>query len=271
MGKHILQVADQRIRVLVPAVRILLHTLQDDLLQPDRDRRVVDAGRRDVVVHVSQRHRHRGIAGEGKLSGQHLVHGDAEGIDVAPLIREFPLRLFRGNIVDTAHGLGSAGSLGRYRAGNAEIRHLQVVVFRQNNVLRLDVAVDDAPRVGCLQAFRDLDREVHCFIGLQPALLVDIVLQGDALHQLHDDIVEVVFIDHVIIIHDIRMDQRAGCLRLHLELPDESIVRDKFLFQDLDRYIAVQFMTACPVNFGHAAAPDQVKDLIAVLEEYSRS
>ena len=102
---------------------------------------------------------------------QQLVEEDAEGIDVRPRVDvERPLGLLR------AHVLGGpdhrpvhreerlARRPDRGRLGDAEVDHLRVrlaVVGRDEDVRRLDVAVDETLRVGVLDGVADLGEELE--------------------------------------------------------------------------------------------------------------
>ena len=55
----------------------------------------------------------------------------------------------------------------------------------------LDVAVDDAAAVGMLQRLGDLRCKVQCLTPVERPLLLHILLEGDALDQLHHDVVDV--------------------------------------------------------------------------------
>ena len=52
--------------------------------------------------------------------------------------------------------------------------------------------MDYALIVGVLEGAEDLHGEMHRLLDAEPALLLDILLEGDALDILHDDILELV-------------------------------------------------------------------------------
>ena len=56
----------------------------------------------------------------------------------------------------------------------------------------LDVTVDDAAAVRVLKCLADLRGEVQGLAPVERALLLHILLEGNALDQLHDDVVDVV-------------------------------------------------------------------------------
>jgi len=71
--------------------------------------------------------------------------------------------------------------------------------------VRLDVAVDDAAAVRVLKRLGDLRGEVERFAPVELALLLHVLLERDALDELHDDIVDAVRMGHVVDAHDIGM------------------------------------------------------------------
>ena len=92
---------------------------------------------------------------EWNLPGDHLVQDDAEGIDVRPRVDPVSLDLFGRHVLGAAHeqaGLGKVFALGlRDVLHEAEVEHFDevrlVAVLDEEDVRRLEVAVDDAERV----------------------------------------------------------------------------------------------------------------------------
>ena len=92
--------------------------------------------------------------------------------------------------MDRAQGLLGQGAVpSGGDPGNAEIGHLDAAVPQHHDIVGLDVPMDDAPAVGMAQRLDDLGNEVQ---GLPPgqliALALHVLLQRDAVDQLHDDI-----------------------------------------------------------------------------------
>src|SRR5690606_28766815 len=90
---------------------------------------------------------------------------------------------------------GVAGDLaggGRARpldeGGQAEVDEDGVAVLAEEDVGRLDVAVDDAALVGCGQRLGDLVEDGSRLAESQRALAGQVVLQGDAGDVLHHDV-----------------------------------------------------------------------------------
>ncbi len=123
--------------------------------------------------------------------------------------------------MDRAQRLAGQRALGRGDAGDAEISHLDAAVLQNHDVVGLDVPVDDAPAVGVLQRLGDLGGEVK---GLPPAelnFLFQILLEGDALDQLHDDIVAVAGMGYVIDAYNVGVGEHRDRLRFRVEAAAE--------------------------------------------------
>ena len=96
--------------------------------------------------------------GERRLADEHLVQHAAEAVDVAPGVDVLAAeRLLRAHVVRRADGHAGLGQLLAaglaHRPRDAEVGD-QRVAAEQQDVLRLDVAVDDAALVGVLRAPR---------------------------------------------------------------------------------------------------------------------
>jgi hypothetical protein len=88
----------------------------------------------------------------------HLVQHHAQREDVRPVIERARLDLFGRHVGSRAHhhtggreqGRRPLGLIGRVRfhdLGQAEVEHLHSAVWRDHDVRRLQVAMDDAPVV----------------------------------------------------------------------------------------------------------------------------
>ena len=214
----------------IPVLGLQRHTLEDDLLQPRRDIGVQAGGLGRAAVDVLDGHRHRGFPVEGGPPGHHLVHHNAEGIDVRPAVGIAALGLFRGDIVDGAQGFLGQGVALAHDPGNAKIHHLDAAVFQHHDVVGLDVPVDNAPAVGVLQALGDLHGEVQGLLPIEDPLHLHILLQRDAVDQLHDQVVGIVRRGDVIDLDNVRVAQHRHGLALRPEPAAELIISRKFVF-----------------------------------------
>ncbi len=185
------QVLNHGIRRSVPLVRVAVHRLHADQLQ-----RLGDGG---VDVPRNQRHgaqmlyRHGDgtVALKGQPPREHFVQHHAGGVDVRAGINAVASRLLGGNVVYRAQGLlrQRLSRVGKTR--DAKVGDLHAAVTQHHDVLRLDVAVDDAAAVGVAQSAHDLRDEVQRFAPVHAAAPLHVLLERDAVDQLHDDVLKV--------------------------------------------------------------------------------
>ena len=89
------------------------------------------------------------------------------------------------------------------RPGDAEIRHLYFSVFRNNNILRLDITMDDMMLMCRFHTGHHLDRNADGLLRRYPTLLFYIIFQGNTVYQLHDHkiqspvLTDIVYIDYI--------------------------------------------------------------------------
>ena len=126
--------------------------------------------------HQLDQHRLGGRGAEGRFAAQHLVEHRAERVDVAPAVhRALGPGLLRAHVLRGAEreaGLGEPGSARLlHRECDAEVGEQRVAALQQD-VLRLDVAVDHALGVGVAQRFGHLDRDPDCVGHRELALAV---------------------------------------------------------------------------------------------------
>ena len=123
-----------------------------------------------------------GRPGERGLTRQHLVGDAAEGVAVGPAIEVLLARgLFRAHVVRSADrhpGLGERMASGRaHRARDPEVGHHRVAILEQD-VLRLDVAVDHPLAVGVRQRVGHFAGESEGVLKGKLLLAVEPVAEG---------------------------------------------------------------------------------------------
>ena len=208
---------------------------------------------------------HGAVALKGQAAREHLIEHDAGGVDVRARVGAVALRLLGRDVVDGAerllrHGVGGVG-----KTGDAEVRDLDAAVAQHHDVLRLDVAVDDAARMRVAQPFHNLCDEMQRLTPVQTPTPLHILLERDAVDELHDDILRLAAAD-VVDRDDIRVREHCDSLRLVAEAAAEVGVLGKVALEHLDRHEAVQAVALGLVDNGHAAAADELKQLIAVVQ-----
>ena len=121
--------------------------------------------RRRLLADVLQRDLEGVAAAERRVAGEHLIAGDAERVDVAAVIDGLALDLLGAHEQRRAHrGAGRREIDGLVRgeaARQAEVGHLRLALPGQQDVLRLDVAVDDPQLAGLVQGGRHLPHDAQ--------------------------------------------------------------------------------------------------------------
>ena len=161
-------------------------------------------------------------------------------------------------------GLGEPLVVRRQRPGDAEVGHQRVAVLREQHVLRLDVAVDDAVLVGVLQrsaASRgDPERVVHRQLraragaGRAATLALD---EGHGEPELAGRVAGVVHGE------DVRVLEAGGGLDLALEALGAERV-GQLGVQHLERDRALVPQIVGQEDRGHAAPPQLALEPVAV-------
>ena len=180
--------------------------------------------------------------------------------------------LLRAHVVRGAErepGLGHPAAGRRTeRQGNPEIRHHRAAVVEQD-VLRLDVAVDHAMPVGVVQGVGHRHRDPHRLLDAELGLPVEFGSQGLAVDERHDVVEEdltpyppLPFAERgsdrfagIEQRQDMRMLQRGRGLDLHHEALGADH-RGQLGLQDLEGDFAVVLEILGQVHRGHAALPD---------------
>ena len=248
------QVADG----LVTLRRVLLQAARDDGLGGGRHRAVERGGRRvdarrDALVQLAE-----GLGLERHVARQHLVEEDAERPDVRARVGPLAAQLFGRKIdgraddhADLRHGLAGLG------AGDAEIQQLDLPARGDLDVVRLDVAVDDAVLVDVFEGLADFLEHVERLVERELAQLADALGERLAVHVLHDDAGLALALDEVVERGDVRVLEARLDARLVEEALDgaEAVARVR---QRLDRHHAVDLRVDGPIHLSHPALAEVI-------------
>jgi hypothetical protein len=135
-----------------------------------------------------------------------------------------------------------------------------VAAFGDEDVCRLDVAVDNAFGVGRIEGVGNLDRQQQRGVGVKWTAC-DCVLEGEAVQKLHgDEGLRLVFLDQVLINlvngANVGMVQGRGGLGLALETGQGLGIFGHFVRKEFQGYEAVQLDVFRFVHDAHAAATE---------------
>ena len=230
-----------------------------------------------LVRDLFDRHLHHIVGVKGQMTGKHLVHHDAYGVDVAGAVGLVAFCLLRADIVDAAHCLAHQQLV--VCPGdpcNTKIHHPQLPVVQQHDVLGLDIPVDHPVCMGVFQCLEDLRDKVHRFPAAElSSPLVQVLPQGHAVHVFHDDILQIVVDRHVIDLDDVGMVQQRDRLGFVFEAADQIRVVRVFLPQHLyrhhraHRHRTVVSQHHCLVDVCHAAGADEFPDLVQPVQLFA--
>ena len=153
--------------------------------------------------------------------------------------------------------------MSRRQLGQAEVEELYLSALRDEDVGRLDVAMDDAVLVRGVERVGDLDAEVEDLVGLERPADDEPVLQRFAFHQLHDDEGLPVRLVDVVDRADVRVLERGSGPRLALEALERLRVPRDVLGKELQSDVAPQARVLGAVDDAHAAAAQLLDDPVA--------
>ena len=171
--------------------------------------------------------------------------------------------------MDAAQRLLGQCLVGVSQAGDAEVGHLYAAVPQYHDILGLDVPVDDAAAVSVAEAPHDLGDEVQRFPPVHLAPALHILLQGNAVDQLHDDVVDALGAGDIVNGDDIGMAELGDRKGFVPEAAAELGVLRQLTFQYFDGHKPVKAMTLGLIDIGHAAGADQLQQFIAVIQHFS--
>ena len=221
----------------------------------------------------------RAVAGEEPPAGQALEQADAERPEVGSRIDGGALGLLGRHVgrrpEDLAtHGGGESqgggvgrrphrviGDVGHQRLGQTEVEDLDVPGRGHLDVGGLEVAVDDALLVRCLEAFRDLQEERDRLVDRDRAAS-DAIGQRLAVDQLHDQEARGLLGLEPVQGGDVGVVERGQHPRLTLEPGEPLGVLCHRLRQHLDRNLAVESGVPGSVHHTHAARAEDGDDLV---------
>ncbi len=203
--------------------------------------------------------------GEWRFAGHHLVEHAAERVDVGAAVEvglaAGLLGTHVGRGADGEPGLGErAGILGG--PGDAEVGHQRVPLVDQD-VGRLDVAVDDPPLVGIGQRLGHLAGEADRLVDRQLPLALEAGRERLALDHRHHVVEDAAL--GARIVH--RQDVGVAEPRRDLDLAQEPLGAEglgQLGAHHLDRHLAVVLEVLGQVHRGHAALAQHPLDPVAL-------
>ena len=188
------------LRRLVPVTWIFSERRRDDTVHPTR--KIFPYRRRARRIFGEALHE-AFLPGEGRFPREHLEQHATETIGIAPPVELFVAHQLFGAHVgwsprtapSRARKLANAGEIDRTR--NSEVGENRMT-GRQQNVLRLDVAMDDALGVCVGQRVGDVAGDVARNAGDELSLAIDPLAQSFAAHVRHHIVEECLDVPRVV-------------------------------------------------------------------------
>ena len=148
-----------------------------------------------------------------------------------------------------------------------EVDHFHPAVGEQDDVCRLQIAMDDAFFVGRVQCVRDLPRDrqrVADRNGSQGTVFRprQSLRERLSFDELEDEGVHAISIFEAVDGPDVRMIERSERARLALEACMPVGIGGEAGGQDLDRDVATELRVARAINFAHPARSEQGSNFV---------
>ena len=271
------QIGQQIPTGLVPHPLVLLECLVERMRQLVGDLRIEPHRRQRRLVQDLVPDDPLGGAGERQLAGRHLVEHHAEGEKIGASVQRLATNLLRRHVGDRTHrGAGARqgvirhggrhlglGVRPRFRGqlGEAEVEDLHIAALGDEDVGRLDVAMDDPGLVGSVERIGHLDAQLEDLLQHQ-RLTRDPILERLPLEILHDQKGLAVLLTDVVDGADMRVVQNRGGPRLALEALQGLPILDQALGKELERHRAAEAGVFRLVHHAHAASAETVRDAI---------
>ena len=203
------------------------------------------------------------------LSGKHLVHGNAERIDVASRVGILASGLLRRNVVYRADRLALILVYLVFERGYAEIPDFYCPVAQQHDVLGLDIAVDDTALMRVHKGFCDLLCKMQDLAPRERAFFIHVLPERDAVYKFHNYVLDNIAVADVIDRDNIGVRQHCDRVRLRAESASELLVRRRIVAHYLHCDISVEPVVKRLVNDRHSALADNLKNIVAPVKKLS--
>ena len=270
MQRGLFQIQREVLGGLVAPLGALLETAADDPVDLQRDLR---GQIRRIVVQDRGAGLHRRVSLEGTPTSEHLVKDGAGAEDVRAVVRLVTTHLLRGHVFDRPEDRPQLGARreglhlhlrrddpGAGQLGEAEVEDLQPSFVRDEEVLRLHVAVDHASVVRRRQTLRELDRVSQRLFQRQ-RLPVEPLAQRGPVEKLGDDVRARRAGPDVVDGEDVGVVERTRRSRLLAEAA-QLVFAVPAGGEELDRHLSIEVQIPRDEDAAHPAASELPLDSI---------
>ena len=224
-----------------------------------------------VLAQTLEQRAERRLGHERQAPGDHLEQHDAERVEVRARVDRLAERLLGREVFERAENRlvgGGAGLVAVEVERQAEVGELHLVVRGQQEIPRLDVAMQDAEGVQGRESFERLRRPLHGVRDRQRAcrrIQRQAIAERAAVDDLHGQEDRLAGLFDVEDPHDARMDDIAGDRGLAAQAQERPL-REPVVAQDLERDFAPQGAIEGAVDHGVAAGAENLAHFEALRE-----
>ena len=257
------EVANQLLGRLVAAVAILGHELGDDPGEFGRHGRIEAANLGWRLLLVLEQLLQHGPARERRLPREHLKQGAAQRVQITANIDVAGIAGLLGtDIIKCSQGHPALGQpvigIALEPTGQAHIHELGSSLRREDDIRRLDIAVDDAAR-GCMdQGLGDLKRDVHRLTHGQRSVLVHPPPYRDAFDVFKGDIVIGAVLANAVHPRDILVVEPGRRPSLLIKPLHDLRITRLIEGQELERHVPIKLRVVSPEDRTHAPGSDRL-------------
>ena len=275
---HALQIGADFRRVLIAEVAIFFERLGEDVFEAEGKVGIQAGRRKGLAVQDAIENDAAGFAAEGQGSRRHFIEHHPEGKKIRARVQFLGPDLLGGHVGHGAkHGAGAGemvlrdfqswGSICGRRLllerelGEAEIEKLGVAVEFDEDVGRLDVAMNHALGVRGGKGVGDLDGEGEQDFDLQ-GLSGDAVLEGHAFEKFHGDEGLIVVLADLVDRADVGVVQRRSGTGLAAETFERMRIAGNVSRKEFEGDKAAQADVFGLVDYAHASAAEFLDDAV---------
>src|SRR5579863_2900540 len=219
----------------------------------------------------------RRITVKRSAPGQHLVHHDAQSVDIGSGTDDFAQGLLRCVVLNRSQGHTSSGeAFSTYifiDTGDAEVGQLNRPVTTYQHILWFDIAMHDTATMRSTQTKRDVVGNNYCAIFIEHTIRttgMEIATQVNALYQLHDYIINAIGLTVVVDPHNIRMPQGRRRFRFELEAHHKLSVGVINFVKYFNGYDATLTHIPSTINGSHATMSYGLLYLVSISQKHDR-
>ena len=217
------------------------------------------------IVQDRKHQRFRSLSHEWPLARGHFKQDDTECVHVSPHVVGLTENLLRCHVrqrTDDHAGLRNPSSSGsRQKNGQPEVQYLRVSGGRKNDVPRLEVPMENTVLVCICNGVRDRGTKPYDVFEWQRTG-IDTLLQRTTRHVLHHEVILPLARAEVVDCGDSGMTEAGERQRLPVKPLAGTVVHQRAVEQQFDRYLSIEFGVMRPPNRSHPTFPDALDKTI---------